>query len=1693
MPALNERFGKYHILSRIAQGGMAEVYKVKTVGIAGFEKVQALKRMLPSLARQNRFIRSFIDEARIAVQLNHRNIVQVFDFGKVGSELFLSMELIDGIDLKNAIKRAAGQGERLSVPLACYIASEIGHGLDYAHNKRDTFGEPLDIVHCDVSPQNVMLSYEGYVKILDFGVARASIGTQEWTRRLRGKPRYMAPEQTRGDPPSFQTDVFALGIVAWEMLTGRPLFEGRDLASLLKAVRRADVPPVHSVNPAVPESASQAISKALSRERGDRGTAAELYMTLAHVAQMATPQGGARELARWLDKMQIRPTDVRAAVEPPPAEVAPANSAPSSRTPRPVPSVKTPRPAPTSKTPPPGQVSRNVVRRAAPTPAPATPPTSTSAPRDQKPRKFVRTVPRTVLDEARKKQQAQSDAEAGRPTGTRDAILAEAIAKAQAYMNSDAGRPTATQDAVTPDDHGRPTATQDAVTPDDHGRPTATQDAVMPDDHGRPTAAQDAVMPDDHGRSSAERAETAGLRGGGFEERVTMPLSTIEPSAFEAIATETYDRERVVGELSLDRELSDVSLPSVVVPEVRVPPEMRSITEPGLSSFGDEVTQASAGPDLEASADTPAFFSPQTTTVVIERDPRIEEIDEESDVVSAALREKRRVVVIAVLIEGGDDRPRQELLRLLSDMAYKRGAVLHEQHDDSLIAILGLEVAGDDDVAKAMGYALDSVECARELSVSSGGHLAMRFAARANVVASTARDLEGGYRLIGDAVAETRALAQSAEPGKPLLSGGEGRLTSAYYAFRELPTRRHRRRRLRVLELLGPRSFDERNRALHARVGRFVGRRSEVSQLSRALARTTESGRRHTVALVGPSGVGKSRLISEFVARTDVVPAGGTSPRVVAVAAMPGTGSSPFALVIDLLQAYLELPPERGEAARGRLSRRARHGLSRTSIPHEDIDEIVGALEVAMELRDGVMVTALHTSTDIRQRVLGALHSLYEAMRPQARSIVTIIEDIHLADSTSVELLRDSLDAFVERPELTILSTTTDNALAAELDQWVDETIHLGDLTGGEIDELITDRLADAATESRVIKIAQRARGNPLFIEQLANEARDVGEVPPTVRAVITARVDRLPASSKAVLQHAAIAGASFRAPILEELMGRDISDELGELCDDELLEHTSGGEAEGTMRFTADLTREVVYESLSANARRDTHRALGTLLSTRHRAGCDEPPVTIATHLEQGGMKPQASAYWLRAGRLALAAGDSKEAVERFARVLTIEKERPDETRSAASRNRKLGALLGREQANRMLGDHEAQRLDLDRLQEPARQDPSILADVNNRVALLGLRNGDLQAAVAASEEAEVAARSCLDERAMGEALRVRGEAFERLGEFERAMEITEQARAIFQRIGAIHEETKALVGIGRNHLFAARYEQAMAAYREIVGRVEDSGDPWLERVVRNHVSIIHWCLGEFEAAMASAKRSVDICRRYADRAREGDCLSVCGIILLDVGRYREARDYFTGALGILERTNSRWSRADCLSYAGSAEFALGDPGRGIGMLEEAESLAREIGAKYVRINALIAIAGAALERGQAGDSSWAGHSAGTAVELAREAKLIGAEILALSRLARALLQDGQVENARQWTDAAVALLDKQQYIEGPEQEIYYTRYLVARAAGDARAHTLLERARAEVERKLALIGDPDWREAFTTAVPINARILGH
>ena len=293
MPERPTPFGKYFLLERINVGGMAEVYKAKTVGVEGFEKVVAIKRILPSVAEDQEFIKMFVDEAKITSQLSHANLARTFDLGKIDDAYYIAMEYVRGRDLRAVFERIARRGERMPLPLCVYVLARVCDGLDYAHRKRDPGGHDLQIVHRDVSPQNIILSYEGEVKLIDFGIAKtANKITKTQAGILKGKFGYMSPEQVRGLPLDRRSDIFAAGVVLYELCTGERLFTGNSDFSVLQKVREAKVRPPSQIEPAIPERLEQVMLKALAREAQDR------YQEAADFAA---------DLTRFLRETQPRP------------------------------------------------------------------------------------------------------------------------------------------------------------------------------------------------------------------------------------------------------------------------------------------------------------------------------------------------------------------------------------------------------------------------------------------------------------------------------------------------------------------------------------------------------------------------------------------------------------------------------------------------------------------------------------------------------------------------------------------------------------------------------------------------------------------------------------------------------------------------------------------------------------------------------------------------------------------------------------------------------------------------------------------------------------------------------------------------------------------------------------------------------------------------------------------------------------------------------------------------------------------------------------------------------------------------------------------------------------------------------------------------------------------------------------------
>ncbi|WNZ60430.1 protein kinase [Myxococcus sp. MxC21-1] len=389
-------FGKYLLLDRINIGGMAEVWRGKQFGASGFERLVAIKRILPNIAEDDEFISMFIDEAKISVQLTHANVASIYELGNILGSYFISMEYIPGKDMRAIFDRCRKKGEPAPVPLVAFCVSKMCEGLDYAHRKKDGMGRDMNIVHRDISPQNVLISYEGEVKVIDFGIAKAAgKATKTQAGILKGKFGYMSPEQIRGLPLDRRSDVFAIGVCLYEMLTGERLFVGDSDFSVLEKVRKAEVPSPSTYNRRIPETLERIVLKALAKDVDERyqyaselGDDLQRFLItsdtifsrkdLAQYMKSTFAEDVEREKQRLLDYADIKPPEgMQAALE-----AASFNSPimPSAPPPAPVPVVQpvAPQPRMTGSMPtvPPGGVRRSPTLAALPklTAATAAPP-----------------------------------------------------------------------------------------------------------------------------------------------------------------------------------------------------------------------------------------------------------------------------------------------------------------------------------------------------------------------------------------------------------------------------------------------------------------------------------------------------------------------------------------------------------------------------------------------------------------------------------------------------------------------------------------------------------------------------------------------------------------------------------------------------------------------------------------------------------------------------------------------------------------------------------------------------------------------------------------------------------------------------------------------------------------------------------------------------------------------------------------------------------------------------------------------------------------------------------------------------------------------------------------------------------------------------------------------------------------------
>jgi serine/threonine protein kinase len=264
-------FGKYRLIDRIAVGGMAEIFLAHQMEGEGLERPVVIKRIRPHLSKHSTFVKMFLNEARLAAQLNHPNIVQIHDLGKIGENYFIAMEYIFGRDMRRVIPKAEQLGIPFPMVYALRIASDVCAGLSYAHKKVDLYGNPLNIVHRDVTPENIFVSFDGTVKLLDFGIAKAA-NQVEQTRsgELKGKLSYMSPEQCFGKPLDCRSDIFSVGVVLYEWLTGFKLFTGESEVAVMRSITDGKIYAPSYFKADIPEPVEAILMKALDKDRERR-------------------------------------------------------------------------------------------------------------------------------------------------------------------------------------------------------------------------------------------------------------------------------------------------------------------------------------------------------------------------------------------------------------------------------------------------------------------------------------------------------------------------------------------------------------------------------------------------------------------------------------------------------------------------------------------------------------------------------------------------------------------------------------------------------------------------------------------------------------------------------------------------------------------------------------------------------------------------------------------------------------------------------------------------------------------------------------------------------------------------------------------------------------------------------------------------------------------------------------------------------------------------------------------------------------------------------------------------------------------------------------------------------------------------------------------------------------------------------
>lgn len=1570
----SKELGKYHILEQLASGPLTVIYKAKTVGIAGFEKIQVLHHVAPTYAQDQAFLRTFIAQAKIAFSLNHRNIVQVFEFGKVDGDLFLATEHIAGVTLAEVLVQSHARGRPLPVGLTCYLIGEVAAGLEYAHQKVDQTGRSLDVVHCDMGPHNIACAWEGSVKILEFGLARAACLTS--TAPLSATSHaYLSPEHFRGEQVTCASDLFSVGCVLWELLTGRRLFAAASPEALHSAVLEQPIAPVTTINRQVPPELDKITQRCLERDPRRRlDTAGELLSALHRVQREVGSVIGPRTLATLLRELfggQSEARDVR--------------------------------------------------------------------------------------------QQSQVSAAKRRAKET-----IRHLVDAAAELAEPPRRPA----SETP-------------------IPAATAKPVSPEADSGPDGGSSLAPPTPAAPIARNPSREGGVLRGGRdledEPRVTAMSEEVNAQDLEQ-ANLPWTGEGQDEFSGIDMPFADPADSALIYPsDLSAPSEFLNR---GPSASLD------AGSDPTFESDHAADITETLATQSQQSSPSASTTRRPSGGTTRHLGERKRFIATCVRLQGPSN-ARHEGLDLVADIAFKRDGLVHKRDEERIVALFGLPTADENDIVTATRFAFDAREAVAHLSLAPSpsdtqtpdfpvDDLGIAVGVRSGTARMSGPALKSGFQILGNPIDETIVLAEHAPEGQIYVAGGAARLASMHYVLGDVGALRPHGKPMRCYRVLAPLPVQRPDESTSP----LVGREMEINALRSTWRQTVLEGNQHTVLILGDAGVGKSRLVDELLVRHC------GEAHVVMAAATPHRRESPHAVVVDLLLGLLGEWTVNSPRASARVTARIA-ALCKPEDPHKR-DELTQTAEALL----GPTRRPALSATKLTPR---RVHSLLRTVMNRAaehRPLVAVIEDLHWADSSSVSCLNLLAAAPTKSTGPVFLLMTVRPHEGQQVHQRFaqDPVSHvvLEELDEGDRQVLISESLGDTATSEVVAAISRRAGGNPLYIRELCQVLREINpatlsDIPATTQEVITSRVDRLPTPTKVVLQHAAVVGPAFPEGVLTTLLGHNPARPLGELRNLGFLvpgvapiaplTNRSGHseQFERQWMFRHALVQEVIYDAINVADRRDLHRRVGQIMTTRADQDSSDSPAEIARHLETGGLLERAAEYYLRGAVKAAGGYANRESLELYGRALEI---------SGDDSDLKYRAHAGRERVYARLGRHDAQADDLRALGYLCGDNAKRRADLHIRETTRLLRLGEFYLALEAAQRAEATAEEAHSEQLRGEALRLRGEAYERLNDHTRATQAVQQAIGVFEKLGSRAPQARAQLTMGRIMLAQANYDNALRHLGPGLEITEQLGDRWLARGLRNSLAVAYFCLGELTRALDNAQFSLRLCVDFGDRAREGDNASVLGLIYLTLGLHDESATYLERALTLHRETGSRWCEADTLVYAGTLSVERRDYRKGEQLLKQAIWIAEDIGAAHIAANARNALGLMLCERAQPGDAQRALLETTEAVKATRDASLVLGEIPGLSRAARATALIGQRDQARALSRRAVELLETQQHIEGPEQEIYYTHYRVLRDDHASDAQRYLALAHEAFSKILSTIADPQLQASYRQNVRLNAAI---